>query len=79
MAQETAQKPGLTTCPACNKEVSKKAPACPGCGEPLKKMAELPAAAAGSINPSDPVHFVGIIICIFMALGVVALLIQLVK
>lgn len=60
----------LIECPACHKQVSQRAPACPGCGEPLASSVE--SAYGGAINTNDPVHVVGIIVCGLMILGVIA-------
>lgn len=57
----------LIDCPACGKQVSSNAPACPNCGEPIKSSIE--KGSGGAINPSDPVHLLGIIIAILMAFG----------
>jgi hypothetical protein len=51
----------MIQCPACKKEISKKAMACPSCGHQIKKP--------GGINPKDPIHFLGIIIVILMIIG----------
>lgn len=49
----------LIKCPACGKDVSSNAPACPHCGEPIKSSTE---KANGAVNPQDPVHFLGLIV-----------------
>jgi hypothetical protein len=64
---------GLRTCPACSRQVSRNAPACPGCGEPFQEAARRPH---GAINPRDPVHAAGIVIAVVIvvaAMGFVAL------
>ena len=55
----------LIKCPACEKDVSPNAPACPSCGEPIKSSVEV---ASGAINLKDPVHFLGIIVVVLMGL-----------
>lgn len=60
---------GLLKCPACAKDVSDKAPACPHCGEPLKSS--VAAATGGAINMKDPVHFVGMLIVGLIILGII--------
>jgi predicted amidophosphoribosyltransferase len=59
----------LIKCPACNKDVSSEAPACPACGQPIKSSVE--KAAGGAINPRDPVHLLGIILVIGIVIGVI--------
>jgi len=61
----------LRTCPACSRDVSNRAPACPHCGEPFK----LAAAAAGGINMRDPVHVAGVIIAAIVGLGAIGLIV----
>jgi predicted amidophosphoribosyltransferase len=58
----------LTKCPACEKEVSPNAPACPRCGEPINKSA---GKSAGAIDAKDPVHFIGLVIAGLMILGII--------
>lgn len=65
----------LVKCPTCEKDVSDKAPACPHCGEPMRTSVEV--AQGGAVNPKDPVHFVGLLICGFILLGVVIYALQL--
>lgn len=55
----------LINCPACGKQVSANAAACPACAEPIKPG----RAKTGGINLRDPVHVVGVV------LGVVILII----
>jgi predicted amidophosphoribosyltransferase len=55
---------GLRACPACSRQVSRNAPACPGCGEPFQEAARRPH---GAINLRDPVHVVGVAIAIIAA------------
>ena len=61
----------LINCPACEKEVSPNAVTCPNCGEPLK---DEPTKTIGSINPKDPVHFVGIVIAVAIVIWLLYLL-----
>ena len=46
----------LTKCPSCGNEVSPKAAACPKCGHQFRYP--------GSLNLSDPVHLLAIIVLI---------------
>jgi predicted amidophosphoribosyltransferase len=46
----------LTKCPSCQADVSTKAAACPKCGHQFKY--------AGRVNLKDPIHIVGVIICV---------------
>lgn len=63
----------LVKCPACGKSVSPNAPACLGCGEPIKSSVE---KASGAINLKDPVHVIGLILVgifiLVIIVGVVA-------
>jgi predicted amidophosphoribosyltransferase len=59
----------LIKCPACEKDVSPKAPACPHCGEPLKSSVE--ASQGGAVNMKDPVHFVGMMLVGLIVLGII--------
>ena len=58
----------LIKCPACQKDISPNAVACPHCGEPVKTTVE--KAAGGAINMSDPVHVVGIALMVIMVIGI---------
>ena len=60
----------LIQCPECGVDVSSEAAACPNCGHPLK------ARPSGGINPKDPVHVIGIILVVVIAIGIVGLAIQ---
>jgi predicted amidophosphoribosyltransferase len=53
----------LIKCPSCDKDVSKKAAACPHCGLQIKYP--------GRINLKDPVHIFGIIIVIGIIVSVI--------
>ncbi len=53
----------LIPCPSCKSRVSKQAASCPHCGHQFK--------ASGSINLSDPVHVIGVILAIIIAIGAV--------
>ncbi len=55
----------LCTCPACGRDVSIRAPACPHCGEPFK----LAAANPGGINMRDPIHVIGVVIAAVVGIG----------
>jgi predicted amidophosphoribosyltransferase len=59
---------GLRACPACSRQVSRAAPACPGCGEPFQEAARRPH---GAINLRDPVHVAGIVVSGVVVLGAV--------
>jgi len=59
----------LIKCPACNKDVSSEAPACPSCGQPIKSSIE--KGTGGAINPRDPIHFLGIVVVIIIIVAVV--------
>ena len=54
----------LINCPSCSAEVSTEAASCPKCGHQFK--------SAGGINLSDPVHLIGVIICVVMVLAAIA-------
>ena len=53
----------FNSCPTCRKEISKTAIACPGCGHVFKQP--------GAINFKDPVHIVGLIVCLVIIVVVV--------
>src|ERR1039457_3370046 len=53
----------LTSCPSCNAEVSTKADFCPKCGHRFRY--------AGGVNLKDPVHVIGLIICVIFSLAVI--------
>lgn len=59
----------LIKCPACDHNVSTKAPSCPSCGEPLRSTVEI--AQGGAINPKDPVHFIVLLVLGFCVLSVI--------
>lgn len=63
----------LIECPACSKDVSPKAPACPNCGEPLRNLVE---KASGAFNIKDPVHFLGVVALAIIILGIILLVNQ---
>lgn len=50
----------LFSCPSCAKPVSYGAINCPACGHAFRP--------AGAINLSDPVHIVGLIVCVIILL-----------
>ena len=52
----------LIQCPACQKEVSPRAPACPNCAEPLKSSVEI--SQGGAFNINDPVHSIGLLVVV---------------
>jgi len=47
-------------CPSCANQVSRNAVSCPQCGHVFKQ--------SGGINLSDPVHVVGLIVCVIILL-----------
>jgi len=44
----------LINCPECNKEISDKAPACPGCGSPIAVAGPIQAAAKETEDSGAP-------------------------
>ena len=61
----------LIKCRACGNSVSKRAPACPSCGEPLRSSVE---KSHGAFNLSNPVHFIGVLgFILFVVLYVLSL------
>ena len=64
----------LIKCPACNKDVSSEAPACPACGQPIKSSIE--KASGGAVNPRDPVHFIGIVLVVIFVIVVIAYIVS---
>lgn len=55
----------LIQCPECGTEVSSEAAACPKCGYPLKSK------PSGGINMKDPVHFIGVVLLVFILLLII--------
>lgn len=55
----------LRKCPTCGSDVSVRAPSCPKCGEPFA----LGAAKVGGVNMRDPVHLIGVVLAVVIALG----------
>jgi len=55
----------MMQCPSCDKTISKKAGNCPDCGHSFN---------SGGISMSDPVHVVGVILAIILAIGVVMMI-----
>jgi uncharacterized paraquat-inducible protein A len=53
----------LQRCPDCGREVSRNAATCPQCGHVFKY--------AGGVNLKDPVHFIGLLLCIGFIIAVV--------
>lgn len=47
----------LMKCPACDKQISTAATACPQCGHPFAK-----ATTVSGIDMKDPVHVLGVIV-----------------
>lgn len=58
----------LTHCPSCGHQISVRAAVCPKCGHQHR--------APGSINPADPIHIIGLIVCGIILLGVLIMLIR---
>jgi hypothetical protein len=48
--KKRTDRPGLTSCPVCQKGISKNAPSCPHCGEPLKEAP--PPPPEPTVHPS---------------------------
>ena len=58
------------SCPTCSESISGKATSCPKCGHQFR--------VPGEVNMGDPVHFIGIMVCIlFLVVCVVWMLIRL--
>ena len=55
----------LITCPICKASVSKNANACIKCGEPISKKM---SSSNGALNLKDPVHLIGIVVCLIFVL-----------
>lgn len=51
----------LGHCPSCSAPVSPKASACPKCGHTFRPP--------GGINLKDPVHLIGIVVAVLIALA----------
>ena len=52
----------LIKCPVCGKSVSSGAASCPNCGEVIHRQ-----KAPNSFNLADPVHLIGVIVLIVIA------------
>ena len=61
--------PRLIKCPSCRSDVSTEAAACPKCGHPFVYAGGF--KHAGGINLKDPVHRMGLLICIIFLVGVI--------
>lgn len=57
---------GMMKCPTCSKDISDQAAACPGCGHQLKAQ-----NTVGGIRLSDPIHLLGVLAVIAIAIGVI--------
>lgn len=64
------QKSKLIKCPACGRQVSENAAACPSCADPIRPE----RTNTGGINMRDPLHVVGVVIAV-IASAVFALMI----
>jgi len=53
----------LQPCPSCENQVSTEADTCPKCGHRFHY--------AGGLNMKDPVHVLGVLICIALVIGAV--------
>lgn len=60
----------IINCPACGKQVSENAAACPACAEPIRPE----RSNTGGINLRDPVHIAGIVLCIVILIIAAAVL-----
>lgn len=57
----------LTTCTECKREISTEAATCPGCGYEQRR------GGSTGVSGTDPVHMIGVILCIgFLAVVVTA-------
>lgn len=54
----------LIACPACTRPVSLAAPACPGCGHPLRQMHQQPQQHGHDSGPGIAGVAVGTIMCV---------------
>ena len=52
---KSAQEARLTKCPACQKEISTRAPACPHCGEPMKSSVEVAHGGAVALPMEEEI------------------------
>jgi len=50
----------LINCPACGQQVSQNAAACPACAEPIRPE----RTNQSGINLRDPVHVLGVLLCV---------------
>lgn len=55
------------SCPTCRERISTKAASCPKCGHVVR--------SPGAVNMSDPVHLIGIILCILFLVVCIAAMI----
>jgi DNA-directed RNA polymerase subunit RPC12/RpoP len=62
-------RPKLTKCPSCDSDVSTEAAACPKCGHQFVFAGGF--KYAGGINLKDPVHRIGLFICVIFLVGVI--------
>jgi len=61
--------PKLIKCPSCRSDVSTEAAACPKCGHQFVYAGGF--KHAGGINLKDPVHRMGLLICVIFLVGVI--------
>lgn len=67
VAPHIAASQSLRACPACHAQVSVRAVSCPHCAEPFQAAGRV---VAGAINMRDPVHVLGIVVCVVIGLCV---------
>lgn len=60
----------LIPCPECKREVSDKAPACPGCGHPIA-MAAVPGGGLRGDHVADMTKTAGKVAGLWLAVGAV--------
>jgi len=59
----------LIKCPACKKDISSNATACPSCGESITNS--VAKAKGGVANPKDPLHFLFLVVAVLIILGII--------
>ena len=57
----------LIKCPVCGRDVSSGAASCPNCGEVIHRQ-----HAPNSFNLADPVHLIGVLALIILAIFIIA-------
>jgi len=67
--QQKGKAMGLTNCPACKKQVSDQAAACPGCGHPMASRTQTIEQTGLGWKLADAGGGIGVILGLLVAIG----------